>query len=44
MRTGMMFIPSIGGRSHDIDEDTDEDDIIFGCQVLVNAVERLLHT
>jgi N-carbamoyl-L-amino-acid hydrolase len=44
MPTGMMFIPSIGGRSHDIDEDTDERDIVFGCQVMVNAVERLLMT
>jgi N-carbamoyl-L-amino-acid hydrolase len=42
MPTGMMFIPSIGGRSHDIQEDTDEDDITFGCQVMASAVERLV--
>lgn len=38
---GMLFIPSIGGRSHDIVEDTAEDDIILGCEVLAAVVERL---
>lgn len=42
MPSSMMFIPSIGGRSHDIDENTDDADIVFGCQVLANAVERLI--
>ncbi len=37
----MLFIPSIGGRSHDIVEDTSEDDIILGCEVLAAVVERL---
>jgi N-carbamoyl-L-amino-acid hydrolase len=30
---GMMFVPSIGGRSHDIAEDTDEADIRLGAKV-----------
>jgi N-carbamoyl-L-amino-acid hydrolase len=38
---GMLFIPSIGGRSHDIVEDTAEEDIILGCEVLAAVVERL---
>lgn len=38
---GMLFIPSIGGRSHDIVEDTSEDDIVLGCEVLASVVARL---
>jgi beta-ureidopropionase / N-carbamoyl-L-amino-acid hydrolase len=37
----MLFIPSIGGRSHDITEDTAEADIVFGCEVLADAVENM---
>jgi beta-ureidopropionase / N-carbamoyl-L-amino-acid hydrolase len=37
----MLFVPSIGGRSHDVTEDTAEEDIVFGCQVLADAVSRL---
>ena len=40
--TAMLFVPSIGGRSHDIVEDTDEDDIVLGCEVLARVVDRLL--
>lgn len=40
--TAMLFVPSIGGRSHDIVEDTAEEDIILGCQVMANAVGRIL--
>jgi N-carbamoyl-L-amino-acid hydrolase len=36
----MLFVPSIGGRSHDITEDTAEADIVFGCEVLADAVEK----
>ena len=36
----MLFVPSIGGRSHDITEDTAEADIVFGCEVLAGAVEK----
>jgi N-carbamoyl-L-amino-acid hydrolase len=37
----MLFVPSIGGRSHDISEDTAEGDIVFGCEVLADAVDQL---
>ena len=40
--TAMMFVPSIGGRSHDISEDTREEDIVLGLRVLTGAVERLI--
>ena len=40
--TAMMFVPSIGGRSHDISEDTREEDIVLGLRVLAGAVERLI--
>jgi N-carbamoyl-L-amino-acid hydrolase len=39
----MMFVPCIGGRSHDIAEDTSEADIAFGCEVLAAAVAKLRH-
>lgn len=42
MPTAMLFIPSIGGRSHDVAEDTSEDDIVLGAQVLAGTVERVL--
>ena len=41
MPAGMLFIPSIGGRSHDIIEDTSEADIVFGYEVLAETVARL---
>jgi len=31
----------LAGRSHDIVEDTAEEDIILGCEVLAAVVERL---
>jgi beta-ureidopropionase / N-carbamoyl-L-amino-acid hydrolase len=37
----MLFVPSIGGRSHDVTEDTAEEDIVLGCEVLADAVSRL---
>ena len=40
--TGMLFIPSIGGISHDIAEDTAEEDIVRGCRTLAAATETLL--
>ncbi|MEM9685180.1 MAG: hydantoinase/carbamoylase family amidase [Pseudomonadota bacterium] len=42
--SGMLFIPSIGGRSHHTAEDTSEADIVLGAQVLAGTVERLLRT
>jgi len=40
--SAMMFVPSINGRSHDISEDTREDDIRRGLQVFAAAAERVL--
>lgn len=36
--SGMLFIPSIGGVSHDFAEDSHDDDIVLGCQVFADAV------
>ena len=38
----MLFVPSIGGISHDFSEDTEEDDIALGCQVLATAAASIL--
>ncbi len=35
---GMVFIPSIGGVSHDFAEDSHEADIVRGCRVFADAV------
>jgi N-carbamoyl-L-amino-acid hydrolase len=42
MPAGMMFIPSIGGRSHSGAEDSKEDDIVSGCRVFAAAVDELI--
>lgn len=42
LRTGMLFIPSIGGRSHDTAEDSAEADIVLGAKVLAGAVQSIL--
>lgn len=34
----MLFIPSIGGISHDFAEDSRDEDIVLGCQVLADTV------
>jgi beta-ureidopropionase / N-carbamoyl-L-amino-acid hydrolase len=39
--SAMIFVPSIGGRSHDVAENTKDDDIVAGCMVMARAVERL---
>ena len=36
-------LPSIGGRSHDIAEDTEEVDIVLGCRVLATAVKSIFY-
>lgn len=41
MPAGMLFVPSIGGISHDFSEDTDEADLVAGLQVLAGAVARI---
>jgi len=38
----MLFIPSIGGISHDFAEDSRRGDIVVGCQVLADAAEAIL--
>jgi beta-ureidopropionase / N-carbamoyl-L-amino-acid hydrolase len=38
----MLFVPSIGGRSHHVSEDTRAEDIITGAQVMAGAVDLLL--
>lgn len=37
----MLFVPSIGGISHDFAEDTNEADLVAGLKVLAGAVESL---
>ena len=41
MPAAMMFVPSIGGISHDVRENTSDADIVFGCEVLADAVARI---
>lgn len=38
----MLFVPSIGGISHDFAEDTSDADIALGCQVAATAVASIL--
>jgi N-carbamoyl-L-amino-acid hydrolase len=40
--SAMLFIPSIGGISHDFAEDSREDDIVLGCQVAADAAASIL--
>jgi N-carbamoyl-L-amino-acid hydrolase len=40
--SAMLFVPSIGGISHDFAEDTADDDIVLGCQVLATAAADIL--
>lgn len=39
--TGMIFVPSIGGRSHVPEEDTNERDLIQGAQFLLEIAADL---
>mgnify|MGYP003308464986 CR=1 FL=1 len=38
----MLFIPSIDGISHDFAENSHDDDIVLGCQVLATAAASIL--
>jgi N-carbamoyl-L-amino-acid hydrolase len=38
----MLFVPSIGGRSHDVAEDTSEADILLGADVLGDVAQALI--
>jgi len=40
--SGMLFIPSIGGISHDFTEDTGLDQIVLGCRVAARAAVNIL--
>ena len=40
--SAMLFIPSIGGVSHDFAEDSRDADIVLGCQVLADAAASIL--
>jgi len=40
MPVAMLFVPSIGGISHDFAEDTAEEDLVAGLQVLARAVAQ----
>ena len=42
--TGMIFVPSIGGRSHCEEETTDWKDIEAGCNVLLHSILKLVST
>ena len=35
---GMLFVPSIRGVSHNFEENTSDEDIVLGCQVLLDTV------
>jgi N-carbamoyl-L-amino-acid hydrolase len=38
----MLFVPSIGGISHHHAENTRDDDLVLGCQVLADAAAEIL--
>ena len=40
--SAMIFVPSINGVSHAFEEDTSEEDIVLGCQVLATATASVL--
>lgn len=42
MPAAMMFVPSIGGISHHFTENTDDADIVLGCQVFTDAAAKIL--
>ncbi len=42
MPAGMLFVPSIGGISHDFAEDTADDDLVLGARALARAAARVL--
>lgn len=42
MPAAMLFVPSIGGISHDFGEDTGEDDLVLGCEVAAQAAINIL--
>lgn len=41
MPVAMLFVPSINGISHAFEEDTDEDDLVTGLNILAHAAEEM---
>lgn len=41
MPSAMVFVPSVGGISHDFAEDTNEADLVIGLRVMADAISRL---
>ena len=41
---GMLFVPSVGGRSHRADEATAAEDVVLGTRVLATALHELAYT
>jgi N-carbamoyl-L-amino-acid hydrolase len=39
--SAMLFVPSIGGHSHDLAEDTAEADIVLGARVMADVIQEL---
>jgi beta-ureidopropionase / N-carbamoyl-L-amino-acid hydrolase len=42
LRSGMMFVPSLGGVSHHWSENTKEEDVVLGVQVFADAAAAIL--
>lgn len=42
--TGMLFVPSIGGRSHCPEEATEAEDVVLGTRVLATALRELAYS
>ncbi len=42
-QTGMLFVPSIGGRSHRGDEATAAEDVVLGTRILATALRELAY-
>ena len=42
--TGMLFVPSIGGRSHCPEEATAAEDVVLGTRALATALRELAYT
>lgn len=41
--TGMIFVPSIGGISHNIEEETNIEDLVRGIEVLAQSIYKLAY-
>ena len=41
--SGMLFVPSIGGISHNVEEETDIEDLVKGIEVLAETLYKLAY-